>query len=168
VGLKPRLPPELIERLRQTGIRVDGHGRLWHEGAEIEHQGFRRALLRWLDRLPSGRPILRLDDTRYAYVEVDDAFLLVTSVRWSADRVFIRLNDDTEEELDYGSLMVGDKDALYCIVRDGKLDARVTTKAYYLLAERIEDDGQSFVLCARGRSWPIGRRDQASSSSSSK
>ena len=120
--------------------------------------------MRWLDRLPSGRPILRLDDTRYAYVDIDDAFLLVTSVRWGADRAFVRLNDDTEEELDYSSLMVGDEDALYCAVRGGKLDARITTKAYYLLAERIEDDGQSFVLRAAGRSWPIGRRDQPSSS----
>jgi hypothetical protein len=114
--------------------------------------------------LPDGRAILRLDDTRYAYVEVDDAFLLVTSVRWDADRAMIRLNDDTEQELDYGSLVVGDNDALYCSARHGKLDARVTTKAYYVLAEHIEDDGESFVLRAGGRRWPIGRRAHASSS----
>jgi hypothetical protein len=157
----PGLTPEMIESLRQTGIRLDRQGRLWHEGAEIAHPGLKRALLRWIDRLDDGRPILRLDQQRYAYVDVDDAHLLVTSARWQDDRAFVTLNDGSEQELEYDSLQRGDDDALYCTVRNGRLDARVTTPAYYVLAERIAPspswDG-AFVLRAHDREFAIGRR----------
>ncbi|GAB4526683.1 MAG: hypothetical protein Tsb0020_44390 [Haliangiales bacterium] len=163
------LTPELIERLRQTGIRLDRAGRLWHEGEEIKHSGLRRAILRWLDRREQdGRPIIRFDDTRYAYIDIEDAALLVTSARWERDRVWLRLNDDSEEELDYKSLTVGADDALYCLVRGGRLSARVTTPAYYVLAEGIEPvapdeshapgGGELFALRARGQRFVIGER----------
>lgn len=152
----------MIERFRRTGIRLDREGRFWHEGGEVTHQGFRRALLRWLDRLDDGRPILRLDERRYAYVEVEDAHLLVLSARWDRDRALVRLNDGSEEELRYDSLYVGDGDALYCTVRGGRLEARVTTPAYYVLAEHIVpgngDDGEEFVLHARGQTFAVGQR----------
>ncbi len=171
------ITPEFIERLRQTGIRLDRAGRLWHEGEEIKHSGLRRAILRWLDRREQdGRPIIRFDDTRYAYIDIEDAALLVTSARWERDRVWLRLSDDSEEELDYKSLTVGADDALYCLVRGGRLDARVTTPAYYVIAEGIEpiapgdasadapdesrapDSGELFALRARGRRFVIGER----------
>jgi hypothetical protein len=148
----------MLERFRRTGIRLDPQGRFWHEGGEITHAGFRRALLRWLDRLEDGRPILRLDERRYAYVDVEDACLLVTSIRWQGDRALATFNDGSEHELDYASLGVGAGDALYCSARGGVLDARLTTPAYYALAERIEEHGDGFALRARGRLFVIGER----------
>jgi hypothetical protein len=150
-----KLTEEQIERLRQTGIRLDAQGRFWHEGELVSHKGFQRALRKWLDVLPDGRPILRLDDKRYAYVEIEDAFLLVTSARWDGDRAFVQLNDDSGEELAYGTLEQGDDDALYCKARGGKLRARITTPAYYVLAERIEETDDGFALRAAGELHPI-------------
>ncbi len=155
---KESLPAELIEKLRQTGIRLDRNGRFWHEGGEVTHQGFRKALLRWLDLREDGRPILRLDDKRYAYVDVDDALLLVNSVRWSGDRAFVRTNDDAEEELQYDSLEQAEDNTLYCRVRPSKLLARITTPAYYQLAEHIEDQDDGFVLVAGGQRHVIATR----------
>jgi len=147
----------MIERLRQTGIRLDREGRFWHEGAVVTHRGFQRALLRWLDRLEDGRAILRLDERRYAYVDVDDADLLILSVRWDGDRALATLNDESEEELDYSTVAVGAGEALYCRVRGGRLTARIATPAYYALAERIEaTPGGGFALRARGTLYPIG------------
>jgi hypothetical protein len=159
--LTAELPEEMIERFRRTGIRLDREGRLWHEGAEIEHHGLRRALLRWLDRREDGRAILRLDERRYAYIDVEDADLLALSARWDHDRAWLRLNDDTEEELDYASLQHDPHNALYCRVRGGRLTARITTPAYYVLAERIrptDADESSFVIDARGLAFPIRER----------
>ena len=147
------LPPELIEKLRRSGIRLDREGRFWHEGQEVTHAGFRRALLRWMDRLPDGRPILRLDEHRYAYVDVEDAHLLAVSARWEGDRVLLTLNDGSEAELDYASLRVGDGDAIYCTVRNG-LDARLTTTAAQSLQPHLTEDG----LHAAGRTWPLSPR----------
>lgn len=161
-----RPSPELIEKLRQTGIRLDRQGRLWHEGVQITHPGLERALLRWLDVREDGRDILRLDRERYAYVEVEDAHLLVLSARWRDERAWLVLSDGTEEELRYDSLRVADDDALYCRVRGGRLRARVTTPAYYTLAEHMvavdeerpapeADAGAAFALQARGQRFPI-------------
>lgn len=152
----------MIERMRQTGIRLDREGRLWHEGAEITHPRLRRALLSWIDvRESDGRPILRFDEKRYAYIDVDDAHLLVQSLRWEGDRAFVLLNDGSEEELDYGSLRVdpGD-DALYCRVRGGRLEARITTAAYHVLTRALEERGDgTFALRAAGSSFSIGTRE---------
>ena len=54
----PHLPPEVLERLRQIGLRIDAAGRLWHQGDEVTHAGLRRALLRWLDVRADGQPIM--------------------------------------------------------------------------------------------------------------
>jgi len=108
--------------------------------------------------LPDGRAILRLDEHRYAYVDVDDAFLLVTSARWDGSRVLIRLNDESEEELAYDTVEVGPGDALYCRVRGGRLSARVLTPAYYVIAEGIELDDEAAYLHAGGERYRLGRR----------
>lgn len=150
--------PEMIERLRQTGIRLDREGRFWHEGAVVTHRGFQLALRRWLDRLEDGRPILRLDEKRYAYVDVEDADLLALAARWDGDRALLTLNDDSEQELDYASLAVDTDNALYCRVRGGKLTARITTPAYYVLAEKISERPDGFVLLAAGGEHPIRSR----------
>ena len=144
------LPPELIEKLRQTGIRLDREGRFWHEGEEFTHKRFRQTLLRWLDVLPDGRPILRIDDKRYAYVDVDDALLIATAIRWQDDRAFVTLNDGSEEELAYDTLSQASDHTLYCLVRNKRILARIATQAYYLLANRIEESGDRFVLNAGG------------------
>lgn len=152
------LPPELIEKLRRTGIRLDAQGRFWHEGEEITHRGFHLALLRWLDRLPDGRPILRLDSERFAYVDLEDAALLVVSARRVGESIIIKLNDESEEQLLYNSLEIGAGDALYCLVKGGRLDARITTPAYYVIAESVTEEANGFTIRIGGQVHPIGRR----------
>ncbi|HET6612188.1 MAG TPA: hypothetical protein VFG83_09375 [Kofleriaceae bacterium] len=156
----PTLTPEMLERFRQTGIRLDREGRLWHEGAEIEHAGLRRAILRWLDhREGDGRPILRLDARRYAYIDVEDAPLLVTALRWDGDRATVTVNDGTEEPLAYATVTVQASDnALYCRVREGRIEARITTRAAQVLSRRIDEDGDLFVLHAAGQRFAIAPR----------
>lgn len=154
---KAPLSPEMLERFRQIGLRLDRNGVFWHQGAPIEHPRLTRALLRWLDVRPSdGRPIVRLDERRYAYVEVDDAMLLVTSILWRGDQPIAVLNDETEEPLACDTLRVDAGDALYCDVRDGRLTARITPSAALSLADCIDETGDgSYALRANGRLYPI-------------
>ena len=163
-GDGPGLTPEQIERFRQTGIRLDREGRFWHEGEEVSHGGLRRALLRWLDRLDDGRPILRLDEKRYAYVDVEDSDLLVLSARWAGERLIGVLNDESEEEIDCSTIELGAAESAYCRVRGGKLTARITTPAYYVLTERVVETatGVFAVRCA-GQLHLIRRRPAAAS-----
>ncbi len=163
------LTPEKIEELRRSGIRLDREGRLWHEGQQVTHERFQAALRLWLDKLPDGRTILRLDEKRYAYVEVDDAHLLVTSLQWQGDTAILKLNDGTSEELAYETLVQGADSAMYCTVRKGVLSARFLTQAYYQLATHIDETGdtgstrETFALRARGNLYPIGERTSIAS-----
>ena len=155
-----RFTPEQIEQFRTIGLSLDAAGRLWHQGEEVAHARLRQAILRWLDVRADGRDIVRLDEQRYAYIDVAAEHLRVTSARWvpddGGDRLELSLDDGTTEELAYATLTSGADDALRCRVRGGKLRARFTTAAQQVALERVEDEGAGPRLRAAGASWVIG------------
>src|SRR5688572_21148490 len=116
--------PEQLEKMRAIGLRLDRSGTFWHEGTTVSHPRLRQALLRWLDVRDDGRDIVRLDEKRYAYVDVEDAHLRALSARWDGDRVLILWDDDQEEELDYASLRQSDDHAFYAKAH-GRLRGRI-------------------------------------------
>jgi hypothetical protein len=148
------LTPELIEKMREVGLRLDRAGVLWHQGTAVSHPRLRQALLRWLDVRDDGRNIIRLDEKRYAYVEVEDAHLRAKSARWDGDRCMVLWDDDQEEELDYGSLGQAEDHAFYAKVRN-RLKGRIAGPAYHQVAEHVVEDGGGFALQATGTKWPI-------------
>src|SRR4051812_49886347 len=93
-----------LEQIRRSGIRVDREGRFIHEGAEVTHEGFKRALFRWLDRLPppDGRYVLRLDERRFAYLQALGNTPLVARAapRDAARALQPSLSHGSEEALD--------------------------------------------------------------------
>ena len=146
--------PEQLERMRAIGLTLDRAGTFWHEGTAVSHPRLRQALLRWLDVRDDGRDIVRLDDKRYAYVDIEDAHLRARSARWDGDRCFVLWDDDQEEELDYGSLSQAPDHAFYTRAR-GKLRGRIAGPAHHAIAERVVEDAGGFALAAAGRHWPI-------------
>jgi hypothetical protein len=167
----PPFSPEQLERMRAIGLRLDRTGTFWHEGTAVTHPRLRQALLRWLDVREAGyeaghedgheagRDIVRLDDKRYAYVEVEDAHLRARSARWDGDRCFVLWDDDQESELDYADLRQAPDHALYTLAR-GRLRGRVAGPAYHAIAEHIVEvpagtGAATFQLEAAGRRWPI-------------
>ena len=135
----PPFTPEQIEAFRSIGLSLDRDGKLWHQGSEVTHPRLRQAVLRWLDvRDDDGRDIVRLDETRYAYIDVAEDHLRVISAHWDGDRLMLALDDGTEEELEYGSLRVGADEGLRCRVRGGKLRARFST-----VSRSISGEGSS-------------------------
>jgi hypothetical protein len=131
---------ETIARLRQSGISIDKEGDFIHQGERVRHEGLRRALFRWLDRLPApdGRYVLRLDPRRFAYVEVEDTPLVARAARRDADGFHLALSDGVEEVLDPRTLTVDGLGILRCSVRGGRLEARLSTSAATLLADTLE------------------------------
>jgi hypothetical protein len=150
-----QLTDEQIERLRQSGMRLDAEGRFWHEGGEVTHAGLRAAFFRWLDRNPDGRWVLRLDDKRFVYLDVDDAPFVVRSLRWEGERAFAVLSDASEEELAPGTLRL-ERGVPYVKVRGGRFDARVSTAAWGTLQERLYDRDGGVWLDAAGGPYRIG------------
>jgi len=149
-----QLTPELIEKMRAIGLRLDRTGTFWHEGTAVTHPRLRQALLRWLDVREDGRDIVRLDDKRYAYVEIEDAHLRAKSAHWDGDRCLVLWDDDQEEELDYASLRQAEDNAFYARVH-GRLRGRIAGPAHHAVAERIVETDGGFALAASGTQWPI-------------
>ena len=148
------LTPEMIEKMRAIGLRLDKEGTFWQEGASVTHARLRQALLRWLDvRAEDGRDIIKLDDKRYAYVDVEDAHLRARSARWDGDRCFVLWDDDQDAELDYASLRQAPDHALYTTVR--RLRGRIAGPTYHAIAEHIVETPAGFQLEAAGKRWPI-------------
>jgi hypothetical protein len=129
-----------LERVRRSGIRIDREGELWHEGEVIAHEGLRRTLFRWLDRLPDGRYVFRLDEARFAYVDVEDTPLVARAARWEDDHAILSLSDGTEEPLDPDTLTTDAAGLLRCQVHDARIEARLSTSATATLADRMEAD----------------------------
>lgn len=148
------LTPELLEKMRAIGLRLDKAGTFWQGGSPVTHQRLRQALLRWLDVRDDGRDIIRLDDKRYAYVDIEDAHLRAKSARWDGDRCFVLWDDDQEEELDYSSLRQAPDNAFYARAR-GKLRGRIAGAAQHAIAEHVIEQGDEFALAAAGTNWRI-------------
>jgi uncharacterized protein len=142
-----------IERLRRSGIRVDREGRFVHEGAEVTHEGLRRALFRWLDRLPppDGRYVLRLDERRFAYLDVDDTPLVARAARVDGvGAIWLALSDGAEELLDPATLTADEGGVLRAWVRGGRLQARLATSALAALGDLFTEtpDGRPALRVA--------------------
>ena len=146
--------PEQLEKMRAIGLRLDRSGTFWHEGTTVSHPRLRQALLRWLDVRDDGRDIVRLDEKRYAYVDVEDAHLRALSARWDGDRLMVLWDDDQEEELDYASLSQSDDHAFYAKAH-GRLRGRIAGGAHHAIVERVIESGDGFALTAAGQQWPI-------------
>ena len=151
-----------IERLRRSGIRVDREGRFIHEGAEATHAGLRQALFRWLDRLPppDGRYVLRLDERRFAYLDVDDTPLVARAARVDpAGTIWLALSDGAEEALDPGTLTVDSAGVVRAWVRGGRLEARLATSAVAALSDQLtEQPGGRPALRVAGRTVELPPR----------
>lgn len=134
-----------IAKLRQSGIRVDREGRFIHEGGEVTHEGLKRALFRWLDRLPppEGRYVLRLDERRFAYLDVDDTPLVARAARVDADgTIWLALSDGAEERLDPDTLTADAAGTLRAWVRGGRLEARLASSAVAALSDLLAETSE--------------------------
>jgi hypothetical protein len=152
--------PEWLERIRRSGIRVDREGRFIHEGAEVTHEGLKRALFRWLDRLPApdGRYVLRLDERRFAYLDVDDTPLVARAARVAGDTVYLALSDGSEERLEPATLSVDAAGVLRAWVRGGRLEARLASSALAALADLLVVENGAPALRLGGETHLLSRR----------
>lgn len=149
--------PAQLEAWRNIGLLLDRQGRFWHGGALVEHRRLHLALLRWLARREDGRYIVRLDDTRFAYVEVEDAPLRVVSLRVDGGIAMLLLDDESEEPLAGESLTSPDGEQIYVRVRGGAMWARFLSAAHQALEGHLHAVGDHAELRVGEHVWAIAR-----------
>src|SRR5262249_34996835 len=153
--MDPPLPPGFT---RESTIRIDRQGGIWHDGQPVTHPGLAEAFARWLDVDPeSGRYIVK-NAINWVYVAVEDAPLLVRSVRAGADGgLELALSDGTREELRRETLRIDGDDVPYCDVRGGKLPARFLPGAAFSLLEALGPDVAAVPRVPTGAGARAGR-----------
>jgi hypothetical protein len=118
-------------------LRIDGEGN-WHDDdVEITHHGV----------LANLRSNLRRDGEGYFLqtrvripVTVDDVPWVVTRIERRGERLYARLNDDTEAVVDPATLRFAPDNVPYCAVKDGAFEARLSRAATFQLLALGEYD----------------------------
>ena len=142
--MKPGDHPEFFRfpapegRSRESTIRLDAHGRFWHEGAPVEHAGLAAALHGWIARHPDDGRYILTNGYDWTYFTVDDAPYVVRALRIEPAAVKLALSDGSEEEWEPESTRAGDDGALYATVkrgaRGGPYEAKFSRHAQLSLA----------------------------------
>lgn len=129
----------------RSGIVIDKEGAWFYNGLPIINRNIVRYFYGLLEEAPGGGYQLR-NEREVCPVEVQDAPFVVTSLvpgEGPGKAFVIRLNDDTSEELDIKTLVIGADNVPYCRVKQGRFRARFLRAPYYRLAESIEQEGDS-------------------------
>ncbi len=126
-------------------IFIDSRGRWFQDGIRITHRWTYLENNRNLDKDARGRLFVREGDIR-VYVECEDTPFVVTMVSGTENGFLLRLNDETEEKLDFSTLRIAGENIPYVTVKDGKFTARLLRSAYYELMKYAGVDKKGVYL----------------------
>jgi uncharacterized protein len=143
--------PEVVQRYLRLGhtlddIRLDAHGRWWHNNTPISHPRLVSLFSRSIDRTPGGTWVLKIGSTTYP-IRVDKAPLFVHRVDTSGDTLCLFLSDGSLQHVPLSSLYAPSDGGLHALLPDGHTHARWTLDAYirFVDAHVIEDDAGQFI-----------------------
>lgn len=140
---------------RESRIRIDADGHLWHEGEPVAHEGLARALASWVDYDDaSGRYVLR-NALDWCFVAVDHTPLVVRRVVPRGDGFDLALSDGSAEGLRLDTLRVAPDGRVYAYVRGASLLAGFDRAAAFTLLEHAVPRGAGFALRVGDREHPI-------------
>ena len=135
-----------IDSTRKIHFGKDGW---WYANDErIQNQRINKLFSQCLQKTEDGQYEIVLGRDR-ANVEIEDTPYVVTQVTGDPEHGFsLRLNDESEEPLAPGTLVIGNNDVLYCQVKGHTHAARFLRPAYYQVTQYVQEDatGGGFVL----------------------
>ncbi|HSC35050.1 MAG TPA: hypothetical protein VLG45_07230 [Thermodesulfobacteriota bacterium] len=128
---------------------IDKAGNWFQDGIRIRHRGTYLYNNRLLDMDEEGRFFVDEGSGRL-YVEVEDAPYVVMMVYRRGEDFYLKLNDETEEILDFGSLRLTAEDVPYAKVKDKRYEARFSRPASYELMKYAGKEGDFYIIEAGG------------------
>ena len=141
-------------------IFIDKNGKWFHKGIEMIHKGIINEFYRSLTTDSSGEYLIIRGEEK-CYLEVEDTPYIITRVEFnnaeksSEERIILFLTDDTRENLEPGTLCVGDENVLYCSIKNNTFKARFSRAAYYQLASHITEEGDKYYLPLNNKKYYI-------------
>ncbi len=135
---------------------IDSDGHLWHDGAEFDVPTVLSLLMRKMGMFPDGRCHVFCQGEE-CFITSEDVPYVVQDVAFADQGIQLRFPGGYSEALDPQTLWVGDRNVLYCRVRDQKFKARFNRKSYLDLARHVEFDPEHkvFYLTVDNQRYPI-------------
>ncbi len=138
-------------------IFIDKRGNWFQDGVKITHIWTYLANNKNLAIDKNGKFYVD-EGTGKMYVEVEDTPFVVKMVYKKNDSFHIRLNDQTEEKLDFKTLDIGNENVLYTKVKNGKYDARFTRAGYYELMKYVRFDNGEFYIESQAKKHNLSKK----------
>ncbi len=143
-------------------IYIDKQGRWFHKGVEMIHREIIRLFYQHMEMDTQGRYVINWSGDR-CYVEVEDTPFVVHRTTFKQgdmdnSRFILFLSDDSQEDLSPETLFIGDRNVLYCSVKNGTFPARFDRPAYYQLAEYIKEEDNIYFLPLNGENFRIQQK----------
>ena len=160
--VKPGDHPEFFRfpapegRSRESTIRLDREGCLFHDEAPVEHPKLAEALHGWIARHPDDGRYILTNGYDWTYFTVEDVPYFVRSLRAEDGDALLVLSDGSVEPLDPSTARTGPDGAIYVQVkrdaRGGPFDAKLTRFAQTQLDPFLrEQDGGPTLVTKRGQ-----------------
>jgi hypothetical protein len=149
---------QVFDSTKYLKLQIDKDGKWFQNGAEMTHPGIRLQFFEALTKTNDGSYFVRIG-REVCSVLVEDAPFVVTMLdRRSDGKLFIRLSDETQEELKPDGLWIGNDNVPYALVKGGAFHARFSRAAYYQMSRWItldEEQGQFYLDCG-DRKYELG------------
>lgn len=141
---------------RESRIRIDAEGSVWHEGERVENPRLAEALAGWIQWEPTAQRWILKNSMDWCYVTVDDTPMAVRSARVRDDgAVWVQRSDGETETLPAARLRIDPEGAVFGYVREGALLARFRRAAAFAVLDAVEASGDALWLCAAGEKFPL-------------
>lgn len=126
-------------------IFIDKEGHWFQDGIPVRHRWTYLYNNRLLRRDEEGR--YYIDEGRgKIYAHVEDTPFVVKMIDKRPDGIYLILNDETEEKLDFRTLILNKENIPYTKVKGGEFDARFSRPAYYEITKRLKvESGKYYV-----------------------
>lgn len=137
-------------------IFIDKRGNWFQDGIKITHIWTYLSNNKNLDVDENGRFYVD-DGSGKIYVEVEDTPFVVKMVHKEKNGFIVRLNDQSEEKLNFKTLFIGKENVLYIRVKNNKFKARFTQAAYYELMKNVETENNTYYIESEGTRFKISK-----------
>ncbi len=126
-------------------IFIDKEGRWFQDGIPVRHRWTYLYNNRLLTRDEEGR--YYIDEGRgKVYAHVEDTPFVVKMIDKREDGIYLILNDETEEKLDFRTLRLNEENIPYTKVKGGAFDARFNRPAYYEITKCLKEESGQYYL----------------------
>jgi hypothetical protein len=136
---------------------IDAEGELWNEGATIDDPSVLNLFMKNLVRSPDGKFRVFCQGEE-CEIDAEDVPYVVKEVLFSPKKIeLVFAGGEFKETLDPKTLFVGDKNVLYCKIRNGDFTARFSRRCYLELAKKVAFDPKkkNYFLTVDNHHYPI-------------